>query len=113
VAFFLLALLLEGGKGMRARHPKVASVANIGNEGPLNAKAEFARGSRRDRASDGRYDRDAYYFVREASTSPLRSEERFARHEKQHVSGQELLDGLRFCRSMNRADGKMVLSIGA
>ena len=46
--------------------------------------------------SDGRYDRDAYYFVRDGldfTIKMLKKEK--SRGPQRHVSGQELLDGLR------------------
>ena len=46
--------------------------------------------------ADGRYDRDAYYFVREGLDFTIKILKKDSRGtEKQHVSGQELLDGLR------------------
>jgi len=44
---------------------------------------------------DGRYDRDAYYFVREGLDFTIKMLKRDARGTGRHVSGQELLEGLR------------------
>ena len=46
--------------------------------------------------SDGRYERDAYYFVREGLDFTIRMLKKSeSRGAGRHVSGQELLDGLR------------------
>ena len=45
--------------------------------------------------ADGRYDRDAYYFVREGLDFTIKMLKKDAAGARQHVSGQELLDGLR------------------
>jgi uncharacterized repeat protein (TIGR04138 family) len=44
---------------------------------------------------DGRYDRDAYYFVREGLDFTIKMLKKDSRGTGRHVSGQELLDGLR------------------
>ena len=44
---------------------------------------------------DGRYDRDAYYFVREGLDYTIKMLKKETRGAGRHVSGQELLDGLR------------------
>ena len=45
---------------------------------------------------DGRYDRDAYYFVREGLDFTIKMLKKANSHGAgRHVSGQELLDGLR------------------
>jgi uncharacterized repeat protein (TIGR04138 family) len=44
---------------------------------------------------DTRYDRDAYYFVREGLDFTIRMLKKDPRGAGRHVSGQELLDGLR------------------
>jgi uncharacterized repeat protein (TIGR04138 family) len=44
---------------------------------------------------DGRYDRDAYYFVREGLDYTIEMLKKKSRGVGRHVSGQELLDGLR------------------
>jgi uncharacterized repeat protein (TIGR04138 family) len=44
---------------------------------------------------DGRYDRDAYYFVREGLDFTIKMLKKDSRGVGRHVSGQELLDGLR------------------
>lgn len=56
-------------------------------------EVSFEEGLERIRAKDSRYDRDAYEFVREAldHTRQMVHKER----PGQHVSGQELLDGIR------------------
>jgi uncharacterized repeat protein (TIGR04138 family) len=43
----------------------------------------------------GRYDRDAYYFVREGLDFTIKMLKKDSRGAGRHVSGQELLDGLR------------------
>jgi uncharacterized repeat protein (TIGR04138 family) len=45
--------------------------------------------------ADGRYDREAYYFVREGLDFTMKMLKKDARGTGRHVSGQELLDGLR------------------
>jgi uncharacterized repeat protein (TIGR04138 family) len=45
--------------------------------------------------ADGRYDRDAYYFVREGLDFTIKMLKKDLRGAGRHVSGQELLDGLR------------------
>jgi uncharacterized repeat protein (TIGR04138 family) len=45
--------------------------------------------------ADGRYDRDAYYFVREGLDFTIKMLKKDSRGAGRHVSGQELLDGLR------------------
>ncbi|HVM61771.1 MAG TPA: Minf_1886 family protein [Verrucomicrobiae bacterium] len=45
--------------------------------------------------ADGRYDRDAYYFVREGLDFTIKMLKKDSRGPGRHVSGQELLDGLR------------------
>jgi len=45
--------------------------------------------------ADGRYDREAYYFVREGLDFTIRMLKKGSRGAGRHVSGQELLDGLR------------------
>jgi uncharacterized repeat protein (TIGR04138 family) len=45
--------------------------------------------------ADGRYDQEAYYFVREGLDFTIKMLKKDSRGTKQHVSGQELLDGLR------------------
>jgi len=56
-------------------------------------EVSFEEGLERIRAKDGRYDRDAYEFVRDAldHTRKLIGKER----PGQHVTGQELLNGIR------------------
>lgn len=44
---------------------------------------------------DGRYDRDAYYFIREGLDFTLRLHKKEAHGPKRHVTGQELLEGIR------------------
>jgi uncharacterized repeat protein (TIGR04138 family) len=44
---------------------------------------------------DTQYDRDAYYFVREGLDFTIRMLKKESRGAGRHVSGQELLDGLR------------------
>jgi uncharacterized repeat protein (TIGR04138 family) len=44
---------------------------------------------------DGRYDRDAYYFVREGLDFTIKLLRKDSRGTGRHVSGRELLDGLR------------------
>jgi len=47
-------------------------------------------------SKDGRYDRDAYYFVREGLDYTLKMlKKNGERQTPRHVSGQELLEGLR------------------
>jgi uncharacterized repeat protein (TIGR04138 family) len=45
--------------------------------------------------ADGRYERDAYYFVREGLDYTIKMLKKESRGAGRHVSGQELLDGLR------------------
>jgi uncharacterized repeat protein (TIGR04138 family) len=45
--------------------------------------------------ADGRYERDAYYFVREGLDYTIKMLKKESRGVGRHVSGQELLDGLR------------------
>jgi len=45
--------------------------------------------------AEGRYDRDAYYFVREGLDFTIKMLKKDSRGAGRHVSGQELLDGLR------------------
>ena len=45
--------------------------------------------------TDGRYDRDAYYFVREGLDFTIRMLKKGSHGAGRHVSGQELLEGLR------------------
>ncbi|HTS17204.1 MAG TPA: Minf_1886 family protein [Verrucomicrobiae bacterium] len=45
--------------------------------------------------ADGRYERDAYYFVREGLDFTIKMLKKDSRGAGRHVSGQELLDGLR------------------
>ncbi|HXI85371.1 MAG TPA: Minf_1886 family protein [Verrucomicrobiae bacterium] len=47
--------------------------------------------------TDGRYDRDAYYFVREGLDFTIKMLKKNSRGVDRHVSGRELLDGLRHC----------------
>jgi uncharacterized repeat protein (TIGR04138 family) len=44
---------------------------------------------------DARYDHDAYYFVREGLDFTIKMLKKESRGAERHVSGQELLDGLR------------------
>ncbi|HUJ09629.1 MAG TPA: Minf_1886 family protein [Verrucomicrobiae bacterium] len=44
---------------------------------------------------DGRYDKDAYYFVREGLDYTIKLLKKQSRGTGRHVSGQELLEGLR------------------
>ena len=44
---------------------------------------------------DGRYAKGAYFFIREALDHTLKSLDKNARKNKGHVSGEELLDGIR------------------
>jgi uncharacterized repeat protein (TIGR04138 family) len=44
---------------------------------------------------DGRYDHDAYYFVREGLDFTLKMLKKESPGPKRHVTGQELLEGLR------------------
>jgi len=44
---------------------------------------------------NGGYDRDAYYFVREGLDFTIKMLKKDSRSAPRHVSGQELLDGLR------------------
>jgi uncharacterized repeat protein (TIGR04138 family) len=44
---------------------------------------------------DARYDQDAYYFVREGLDFTIKMLKKDSRGAERHVSGQELLDGLR------------------
>lgn len=44
---------------------------------------------------DGRYDCDAYYFIREGLDFTIKMFKKDSRGMGRHVSGQELLDGLR------------------
>jgi len=45
--------------------------------------------------ADGRYDRDAYYFVRDGLDFTIKMLKKDSRGTGRHVSGQELLEGLR------------------
>jgi uncharacterized repeat protein (TIGR04138 family) len=45
--------------------------------------------------AEGRYDPDAYYFVREGLDFTIKMLKKDSRGAGRHVSGQELLDGLR------------------
>src|SRR5664280_375085 len=45
--------------------------------------------------ADGHYDREAYYFVREGLDFTIKMLKKDSRGAKRHVSGHELLDGLR------------------
>lgn len=47
------------------------------------------------RAKDPRYDREAYFFVREALDFTSRMLEKPADGPERHISGQELLEGIR------------------
>lgn len=59
---------------------------------------------------DGRYDRDAYYFVREGLDFTIKMLKKDAHGARRHVSGQELLDGLRrFALDQFGPMAKMVL----
>ena len=50
-------------------------------------------------AKDGRYHRDAYYFVREGLDFTQQKLTKAAgAKEPRHVSGRELMDGMRFMR---------------
>jgi uncharacterized repeat protein (TIGR04138 family) len=44
---------------------------------------------------DGRYDRDAYVFVREGLDYTLKLHKKVIQGAKRHVTGQELMEGLR------------------
>jgi uncharacterized repeat protein (TIGR04138 family) len=68
---------------------------NNGNEGPLMQKLNFAEAVDDIARADGRYDRDAYYFVREGLDFTIKMLKKDSRGAGRHVSGQELLDGLR------------------
>jgi uncharacterized repeat protein (TIGR04138 family) len=68
---------------------------NIGNEGPLMQKMNFAEAVDEVVRADGRYDRDAYYFVREGLDFTIKMLKKDSRGADRHVSGRELLDGLR------------------
>ena len=46
-------------------------------------------------AKDGRYAKGAYYFIREALDHTLKSLDKNTRKNKGHVSGGELLEGIR------------------
>ena len=46
-------------------------------------------------AKDARYQRDAYHFLREALDFTQRNQPREPRAKIRHVTGQELLDGIR------------------
>src|SRR5271154_5225677 len=68
---------------------------NIGNEGPLMQKMNFAEAVDEGVRADGRYGRDAYYFVREGLDFTIKMLKKDSRGAGRHVSGHELLDGLR------------------
>jgi uncharacterized repeat protein (TIGR04138 family) len=68
---------------------------NIGNEGPLMQKLNLPEAVDEIARADGRYDRDAYYFVREGLDFTIKILKKDSRGTDRHVSGQELLDGLR------------------
>jgi uncharacterized repeat protein (TIGR04138 family) len=59
-------------------------------------KPSFAESVDKILIKDGRYDRDSYYFVREGLDYTLKVPKKHGdRQTPRHVSGQELLDGLR------------------
>ena len=45
--------------------------------------------------NDGRYGKGAYFFIREALDHTLKSPDKDKRKNKGHVSGEELLEGIR------------------
>jgi len=68
---------------------------NIENEGPLMQKQNFAEAVDEIVRADGRYDRDAYDFVRVGLDFTIKVLKKDSRGPGRHVSGHELLDGLR------------------
>jgi len=58
-------------------------------------KLNFAEAVDEIARANGRYDRDAYYFVREGLDFTIKMLKKDSRGAGRHVSGQELLDGLR------------------
>jgi len=58
-------------------------------------EASFEEAFARIQAKDTRYHRDAYYFVREALDFTQKNVAKDARGRVRHVSGQELLAGIR------------------
>jgi len=68
---------------------------NIENEGPLMQKLNLPEAVDEIARADGRYDRDAYYFVREGLDFTIKILKKDSRGKDRHVSGHELLDGLR------------------
>jgi uncharacterized repeat protein (TIGR04138 family) len=58
-------------------------------------KLNFAEAVEEIIAHDNRYDREAYQFVRESLDYTLKKLKRKGREELRHVSGQELLEGIR------------------
>lgn len=58
-------------------------------------KLNFAEAVDEIARADGRYDRDAYYFVREGLDFTIKMVKKDSRGTNKHVSGHELLDGLR------------------
>src|ERR1700744_335264 len=59
------------------------------------AKVNFAEVVDKICATDSRFSSDAYYFVQEGLNFTLKSLKRGGQHAHRHVSGQELLHGLR------------------
>ena len=55
----------------------------------------FSEAVERILARDGRFDRGAYAFVRDALDHTVRARQEAGASEREHVSGQELLAGLR------------------
>jgi uncharacterized repeat protein (TIGR04138 family) len=58
-------------------------------------KTNFSESLGRILKQDGRYDRDAYYFVREGLDFTIKMLKKQTPGPKRHVTGQELLEGLR------------------
>ena len=58
-------------------------------------EVSFEEALKRIQAKDNRYDREAYTFVREALDQTQRNIARERRGKMRHISGQELLSGIR------------------
>jgi uncharacterized repeat protein (TIGR04138 family) len=58
-------------------------------------KLNFSESLEKILKQDGRYDHDAYYFVREGLDFTIKMLKKESPGPKRHVTGQELMDGLR------------------
>ena len=75
---------------------KIKYILLIGIILTVNERQELSRNSKRNSTqNDRRYGKGAYFFIREALDHTLKSLDKNSRKNKGHVSGMELLEGIR------------------